>query len=110
MTDCIASRKRVKQPVSVKVTVSVSNFSARTFAFSLADLAIKYQAVYCSGMISKSEQTLIWVHVSTRAHANSVDGWIEGVLHIRIRAIAEKGKANKAVLELLAGSFLCCKD
>lgn len=61
-------------------------------------------------MISKSRGTLIWVHVIPRAHTNRVEGWLDGVLRVRICAVAEKGRANKAVIELLADHFSVAKS
>ena len=61
-------------------------------------------------MISKSTSTLIWVHVIPHAHTNSVEGWAGGILRVRIRAVAEKGRANKAVIELLADHFSVAKS
>ncbi len=60
-------------------------------------------------MISKNGESLIWVHVTTHAHKDEVVGWKEGKLHVRLRAIAEKGRANKALLELLGEHFLVAK-
>lgn len=61
-------------------------------------------------MISKSTGTLISVHVIPRAHTNSVEGWVNGILRVRIRAVAEKNRANKAVIELLADHFSVAKS
>lgn len=61
-------------------------------------------------MISNSGETLIWVHVTTQSHTNRVEGWVDGKLRVRLRAVAEKGQANKALLELLADHFGVAKS
>lgn len=60
-------------------------------------------------MISKTSESLIWVHVTLHAPKDAVDGWQDGKLHVRLRAIAEKGRANKALLELLSEHFSVAK-
>lgn len=57
-----------------------------------------------------AQSTLISVRVHTHAHTNAVEGWVDGILHIRVRAIAENGKANKAVIEILAKHFSVAKS
>lgn len=63
-------------------------------------------------MISKSgdTHTLIWVHVTTGAHANEVEGYKDGKLHVRLRAVPERGRANKSLIELLAAHFSVAKS
>lgn len=53
---------------------------------------------------------LIWIHVTTHAHSNQVEGWKGERLHVKVRAVAEKGRANKAVIELLAEYFSVAKS
>lgn len=55
-------------------------------------------------------ESIIWVHVTTHAHRDCVEGWIEGKLHVRVRAVAEKGKANSAIIKLLASHFSVAKS
>ena len=54
-------------------------------------------------------ESIICVHVTTHAHSNHVVGWLDGKLHVKVRAVAEKGKANSAVIELLAKHFSVAK-
>ena len=61
-------------------------------------------------MTAKDDKTLISVHVIKGAHTNRVDGWQDGVLRVRLRVAPEKGKANKALIELLADYFLVAKS
>lgn len=61
-------------------------------------------------MTAKSSCTLISVHVIPRAHTTCVEGWKNGILRVRICAVAEKGRANKAVIELLADHFSVAKS
>ena len=61
-------------------------------------------------MTSKSDSSIIWVHVTTSAHISKVDGVKDGKLRVRLRAIPEKGKANKALIELLASHFSVAKS
>ncbi|MBI4220775.1 MAG: DUF167 domain-containing protein [Chloroflexi bacterium] len=46
--------------------------------------------------------TLIQIRVQPRAKANSIDGYRDGLLRLRVTAAPEKGAANAAVIELLA--------
>lgn len=61
-------------------------------------------------MILKSGSSLIWVHVTTCAHIDRVEGWVDGKLHVRIRSVPEKGRANKALIELLSDHFSVAKS
>ena len=61
-------------------------------------------------MVLKSTDALIWVHVTTNAHADLVEGWVEGRLRVRLRAVAEKGRANRALIELLSSHFSVAKS
>ena len=45
---------------------------------------------------------LITAHVHPRARENSLEWLDEDTVKVRVRAPAEKGKANAAVIELLA--------
>lgn len=47
-------------------------------------------------------ETIIRVKVIPNAAQNKIEGWKEGILRVRIRAIAEKGKANEALIAYLA--------
>lgn len=48
---------------------------------------------------------IVSVKVVPNAKEDSVVGEVEGVLKLRVMAPPDKGKANKAVLELLAKHF-----
>jgi uncharacterized protein len=61
-------------------------------------------------MILKSGSSLIWVHVTPCAHTNSVEGWVDGKLRVRLRQAPEKGRANKALIELLSDHFSVAKS
>lgn len=45
---------------------------------------------------------VIQVKVIPNAAQNKIERWQDGILRIRIRAVPEKGKANEALLALLA--------
>ena len=45
---------------------------------------------------------LLTIKVIPNASRNQIDGWEEEVLHIRITAVPEKGKANEAVIAFLS--------
>lgn len=50
-------------------------------------------------------KTRISVKVVPGATQNTIAGWLGDTLRIRVRAAPEKGKANKAVVELLQQTF-----
>lgn len=61
-------------------------------------------------MVPKGGNSLIWVHVTTNAHIDRIEGYFDGVLRVRLRAVAEKGRANRALIELLASHFSVAKS
>ncbi|MDA8745014.1 DUF167 domain-containing protein [Rubripirellula amarantea] len=42
------------------------------------------------------------IHVTASARRNHVGGQHDGALRVRVTAVADKGKANKAIMKLLA--------
>jgi len=48
---------------------------------------------------------LIWVSVKTNASKSEVIAYEDSCLKVRLKAIREKGKANKALIELLSSHF-----
>ncbi len=48
---------------------------------------------------------LLTVRVTPGAREDAIVGWAEGVLRVRVRAAAERGKANEAVCRLIAGKL-----
>lgn len=62
-------------------------------------------------MAERPPNSEILAHVTAGAHVNHVEGWSEdGRLRIKVRAVAEKGRANSAVIELLANFFSVAKS
>lgn len=51
------------------------------------------------------EGMLVPIKVVPNASQNKIVGWENGVLKIRINAVAEKGKANQAVISFLAKTW-----
>lgn len=51
----------------------------------------------------------IEVRVVPNASRDEIAGWQEGVLKVRIQAVPEDGKANKALLRFLAKALSCGK-
>lgn len=49
-----------------------------------------------------SEGVILSVRAQTRAAANAVRGEVNGALKVSVTQVAEKGKANQAVIEVLA--------
>ncbi len=49
------------------------------------------------------------LHVSPGAREDRIVGWREGSLRLKVRARPEKGRANEAVLRLLAGRLGLCR-
>lgn len=45
------------------------------------------------------------VKVVPKSARDEIAGWLDGVLKVRVRAAPEKGRANAAVEELLAGAL-----
>ena len=52
-----------------------------------------------------SEAALLHVRVQPKARANAVKGWHGTALRVSVTAAPENGKANRAVIELLAETF-----
>jgi len=50
----------------------------------------------------ESAAAVLRVRVHPRARRDEIVGWREGVLHVRVTAPPLKGKANEAVINLLA--------
>ena len=51
------------------------------------------------------EAVLLHVHVQPKARANAVKGWHGDALRVSVTAAPEDGKANRAVIALLAETF-----
>jgi uncharacterized protein (TIGR00251 family) len=54
---------------------------------------------------TKPEAALLHVRVQPKARANAVKGWSAEVLRVSVTAAPETGKANRAVIHLLAETF-----
>lgn len=50
----------------------------------------------------RGDRWLVKLKVVPRAGKNEIAGWVDGQLKLRVTDVAEKGKANRAVLKLLA--------
>jgi uncharacterized protein (TIGR00251 family) len=46
-----------------------------------------------------------WIKVIPNASSNTVLGWENGVLKLKVQAAPEEGRANRAVVEMLAKYF-----
>ena len=53
----------------------------------------------------KPEAVLLHVRVQAKARANAVKGWHGAALRVSVTAAPEDGKANRAVIALLAETF-----
>lgn len=53
---------------------------------------------------------ILWVKVIPNATKNSMEGFQEGILKVKIRAIPDKGKANHMLIEFLAESLKVSKS
>jgi len=51
------------------------------------------------------ETALLHVRVQPKARANAVKGWSGQALRVSVTATPEDGKANRAVIDLLAETF-----
>ena len=51
------------------------------------------------------EAVLLHVRVQPKARANAVKGWYGAALRVSVTAAPEDGKANRAVIALLAETF-----
>jgi len=51
------------------------------------------------------ETVLLHVRVQPKARANAVKGWHGAALRVSVTAAPEDGRANRAVIELLAETF-----
>ena len=57
-----------------------------------------------------SEGVILLVKVIPKASFNKITGWENGKLKVRLTAVAEKGKANEALIDLLADVFGLAKS
>lgn len=76
----------------------------------ITTLVFKLPSAIVFFMVLKSDEALIWVHVTTNAHRDFVEGWVDGKLRVRLRAVAEKGRANRALIDLLSSHFSVAKS
>ncbi len=53
---------------------------------------------------------MLAVKITPNAHKNEIVGWREDVLHIRIRAVPEKGRANEELIEFLSEKLKIAKS
>lgn len=53
---------------------------------------------------------LLHIKVIPKSSKNSIDGWENGRLRVRIRGVPEKGKANEALIEFLAEELKIAKS
>ena len=51
------------------------------------------------------EAVLLHVRVQPKARANAVTGWSGEALRVSVTAAPERGKANRAVIDLLSETF-----
>ena len=57
-------------------------------------------------MSSRNPETvLLHVRVQPKARANAIRGWLGEALRVSVTAAPEDGKANRAVIELLADTL-----
>ena len=54
---------------------------------------------------TRPETALLHVRVQPKARANAVKGWHGAALRVSVTAAPEDGKANRAVIDLLAETF-----
>ena len=54
---------------------------------------------------SRPEGALLPVRVQPRAHRSAVEGWRGGALAVRVMAAPTEGRANRAVIDLLADTL-----
>jgi uncharacterized protein (TIGR00251 family) len=47
----------------------------------------------------------LWIKVIPHASSNAVVGWENEILKLKVQAVPEKGRANKAVMEILAAHW-----
>jgi uncharacterized protein (TIGR00251 family) len=52
-----------------------------------------------------AEHCFLKVKVVPGASRDSIAGWLGDALKVRVRAVPEKGRANQAVIALLAGAL-----
>ncbi len=57
-----------------------------------------------------SDGIMIPLKVIPKAHRNSVEGWKNGELHVRLAAQPEKGEANAALIAFLAKELQISKQ
>ena len=61
-------------------------------------------------MLQAKNGVILYVHVKAGAHKSAVLGTENNALKVSVRAVREKGKANSALIELLAAHFGIAKS
>lgn len=57
-------------------------------------------------MVKQSEQgVIIEIKITPKASQNEIMGWENGILKIRLKAVPEKGKANRELIRFLSKTF-----
>jgi len=56
------------------------------------------------------DKILLYIKVTAKASNNKIGKILDGTLKIYVRAVAEHGQANKAVIELLSDSLKIAKN
>lgn len=68
-----------------------------------------HDPVLCAAAAQFGEQVTtplrLALKVSPKASKNAINGWLGDALKVSVTSAPEKGKANKAVIELLAGAL-----
>lgn len=59
---------------------------------------------------NENQGTILRVKAIPKSSCNAIVGWENGELRIRLRAIPERGKANKELIAFLAKSFNLSKS
>jgi hypothetical protein len=59
---------------------------------------------------TREDDSIVFVSVKPRAQNDEVIDFVDGVLHVKLRALPEKGRANAALIALLADYFDIAKS
>jgi len=109
----IASKRILELDVTIEATLFLSGPCSRECDHTAEPLHKKnfnQRLSYTYEMRQAKNGVLLYVHVKAGAYKDNVIGFENNALKVSVRSVREKGRANEAVLELLAEYFEIAKS